>query len=225
VKISVPISGFDIVYKGKPDDILIGLQQRLAKLGQPAFIDAAEGNQIVINLHRTLAPDVAVANTPPATPRVPTPTPANPVPPGNPIDPTSPSTPVVTPEPPAIVRTPATPDKQPPSVRDPQPLKPMPTGGGPRLDHVVQKAQQSVSVVGIMLPDGQYFPMGTAWTVGKKTLATNAHVVNGLQEIFTEHPNLKGKAKIVAKRGPRLDKEMVIGEMKVHPGYTAWNRV
>jgi len=77
----------------------------------------------------------------------------------------------------------------------------------------------SVCVIGIEV-GSKFYPSGTGWTAGPDLLATNAHVVEGLKEGLKKLDD--GRA--IARRGDKLDIVMELGEWRVHPSYTEWDK-
>lgn len=97
------------------------------------------------------------------------------------------------------------------------------------LDQVraaVASARESVSVVG-WKHRNQFVPQGTAWTVSDSMLATNAHVIVGLYTRLPEYAQGLGwnidEVRFVARRGPGLEHELVLGRTFVHPEYFKQN--
>ena len=87
---------------------------------------------------------------------------------------------------------------------------------------ILQEASRSVVLVGIVDQEGDFSMIGTAWVVGSKRLATNAHVAFGLDQSLNElaqgsagSPGLKTVARLPGK--PARDIEVVGSQ--VHPGY------
>lgn len=86
---------------------------------------------------------------------------------------------------------------------------------------ILQAAAESVWMVGVVDASGNFTPMGTAWTVREKTLATNAHVAVALEELSG---SIAG-AQLVAKRQSADQPTLVLEkDMLVHPGYKEWDQ-
>jgi len=80
-----------------------------------------------------------------------------------------------------------------------------------------ESALDSVFLVGVAKADGSFREVGTAWTIAPHTLATNAHVAEGLTE------NLEEGDRMIARRGLLDRSEVVIGSVRLHPAYISWN--
>jgi len=84
----------------------------------------------------------------------------------------------------------------------------------------LDRIREAVFVVGIVDPTtGVFQGIGTAWTLDRKHLATNAHVIEALEKMKLRKPG----SRIVAKHGVFDRQEIVLGEMKIHPAYHRWN--
>ncbi len=82
----------------------------------------------------------------------------------------------------------------------------------------LQKARESVFLVGVVKAENDRFQsVGTAWTIARRFLATNAHVAEALLEL--KEPG----DRIVARRGVFDRNEIVLGEPSIHPAYSVWN--
>jgi S1-C subfamily serine protease len=75
----------------------------------------------------------------------------------------------------------------------------------------------SVFLVGIAKADGSFQEVGTAWTIAPHTLATNAHVAEGLTD------NLEEGDRMIARHGLLDRSEVVLGNVHIHPAYVSWN--
>lgn len=84
----------------------------------------------------------------------------------------------------------------------------------------IAKLRQSVYLVAATNGD-RLIGMGTAWVVGENQLATNAHVVEGLEEIVDDS-NGEYEVIVISPQGPDHEKIPVI-EMKSHPHYSKFS--
>lgn len=84
--------------------------------------------------------------------------------------------------------------------------------------NIVKDKRKSVYLVAIKRGD-DVIGQGTAWVVGPGLLATNAHVVEGLEEALKESPDLQ--AVVVSSVSPTHYQHTVL-EMKKHPHYNAF---
>lgn len=102
-----------------------------------------------------------------------------------------------------------------------QPDAPKPAG----LAEAMVKARESVWLVGVDMPDGKFSGIGTAWTVGPKLLATNAHVVAAIRTRLEDARAKKIRVTPVARNGDNLSKSLAIDaeHLQSHPGYDAFN--
>jgi len=84
----------------------------------------------------------------------------------------------------------------------------------------IERIRESVFMVGIVDPaTGVFKGVGTAWTLDRKHLATNAHVVEALEKIKLRKPG----SRIVAKHDVFDRQEIVLGALSIHPAYHRWN--
>jgi len=83
---------------------------------------------------------------------------------------------------------------------------------------MLERIRESVFVVGVVDANtGVFEASGTAWTLDRKHLVTNAHVAEQLMK--SRNP----RDRVVAKRGVFDREEIVIGDMLLHPAYKSWN--
>lgn len=80
---------------------------------------------------------------------------------------------------------------------------------------------QSVASVGIKDSEGRFSPQGTAWVVGDQMLATNAHVVEGLRNLYAQLGGEGAGLRAVARfaREDAREVEIDMGAIKSHPGF------
>lgn len=83
---------------------------------------------------------------------------------------------------------------------------------------VPEPSMDSVFLVGHTSERGTLEIVGTAWTIAPSTLATAAHVAIALRDARSLG------ARIVARHGLLDRREIVIGDISVHPAYDAWSR-
>lgn len=105
------------------------------------------------------------------------------------------------------------------------------------LVDALRQARDSIWVVGYDLPDGRFRQIGTAWTVGERLLATNAHVLGDpryvtgesegdLNESAVYYKSRKIAARPVARNGANLSAriDLDLAKARVHPGYSAFEK-
>jgi len=91
--------------------------------------------------------------------------------------------------------------------------------------NIVDRARDSVWLAGIAVSDGdddsdgEFVGVGTAWTVGERTLATNAHVAMALQQALEERGG-----RLEARRPGSSAAPLRIEVADIHPAYERWER-
>lgn len=84
---------------------------------------------------------------------------------------------------------------------------------------MLRRVRQSVFLVGVVSgEDGSFEAAGTAWTIDRGYLASNAHVAEALRD-----EGAGAGDRIVAKRGIFDRNEIVLGPPVIHPAYHTWN--
>lgn len=119
----------------------------------------------------------------------------------------------------------------------PQAATPAAAASSSPLVDAMRAARDSVWVVGFDLPDGRFRQVGTAWTVGDRLLATNAHVLGDPRYVTGEEPGdlnesahyykaRKIAARPVARNGANLSARIPLDleQSRVHPAYSAFMR-
>ncbi|XAL98708.1 trypsin-like peptidase domain-containing protein [Phycisphaeraceae bacterium D3-23] len=86
---------------------------------------------------------------------------------------------------------------------------------------VLREHTKSVASVGLIDSDGLFTPGGTGWVVEEKTLATNAHVVEGLRDMYNALGGANANLRAVARFSGESarDVEIDLENAKSHPGY------
>ncbi|BDX05862.1 trypsin-like peptidase domain-containing protein [Planctobacterium marinum] len=87
------------------------------------------------------------------------------------------------------------------------------------FEQVLRNKRESVYLVAVQGPD-TVEGVGTAWVVAKGVLATNAHVVEALEENLKEN-GATHKAVIISSKAPDYQLHEVT-EMQIHPHYEAF---
>lgn len=90
--------------------------------------------------------------------------------------------------------------------------------------NIVARARDSVWLAGIVVSDGddsdgEFVGVGTAWTVGERTLATNAHVALALREALETRGG-----RLEARRPGSSAAPLRIEVADIHPAYERWER-
>ncbi len=95
------------------------------------------------------------------------------------------------------------------------------------LAALIRTNKESVYLVAVMSPMGEWLGRGTAWAVempdGTRALATNSHVAEMFEQIGTKLPSDATMVAIQPK-GPEYKRLRVTG-VKLHPGYKAFQKV
>ncbi|MGQ0628470.1 MAG: trypsin-like peptidase domain-containing protein [Phycisphaerales bacterium] len=89
------------------------------------------------------------------------------------------------------------------------------------LREALRAAADSVLLVGVRDKEG-FTPLGTAWTGAPGVLVTNAHVAVALRAKLKDAG--EGSA-VIARRGPALEGELLIGAIEDHPAFEPWNEL
>jgi hypothetical protein len=90
-----------------------------------------------------------------------------------------------------------------------------------RMGATLAKSAESVWLVGVEDNAGGFTPVGTAWTVADSTLATNAHVVEGLMSKLLDVANAHMAARMTARNG---DRRLILSNPeRIHPAYAGWS--
>jgi len=91
--------------------------------------------------------------------------------------------------------------------------------GAETLSLSLERVRGSVYLVGVVSgEDGTFASVGTAWTIDRGYLASNAHVAEALVEA-------RGPGdRMVARRYFFDRNEIVLGDPVIHPAYEVWNR-
>jgi len=95
------------------------------------------------------------------------------------------------------------------------------------LSALIRENKESVYLIAVMSPMGEWFGRGTAWAVempdGTRALATNSHVANMFNEVGTKFP-ADAITVAIQPKGPDY-KQLKVKSVKLHPGYMAFQKV
>ncbi|MEL7044108.1 MAG: serine protease, partial [Pseudomonadota bacterium] len=188
---SMPIGGFEIVYRGSRDNLMDTLRIELPELETPMLVDLYSDRQLVINLRRDVTPQPDVPQEPRAVvPVRKTPPPSEqPVKRDNPLKPVAPVPPVASTE----------------SLEN----------------HVRRASESVWLIVSEIRRNGYIITRtGTAWTVRDNMLATNAHVVKGLANEMQDAEEASGSVKFFAVKNTNSSVRLELGKVLIHPEYS-----
>lgn len=163
------LASIDIFYKRSHTELLAGINEQLAKMGQGFIIENAEPTESRVNLRRVPIPQ----------------DPADPAP-----------------------NNPNNPPAQPAAKAD--------------FQGVLAEVKKSVWLVIGSGPDGGM--TGTAWTVDKGVLATNAHVAQGLVDLRKKAADAGNPDACIwqVRHGEKFDKTLTVTGVLIHPSYEIW---
>lgn len=95
------------------------------------------------------------------------------------------------------------------------------------LAALIKANKESIYLVAVMSPIGEWLGRGTAWAVempdGTKALATNSHVAEMFDQIGTKFPS-NATMVVIQPKGPEYRRLKVTG-IRLHPGFKAFQRV
>jgi hypothetical protein len=218
LKIDQPIARFTVNTSGNSHSLVQKAAELAAKkqLGAKGIVEFANEQQIVLNIlpawftEFDTEKEPEVVRPPNSAPPTPSPVPLGPAP--------------VVIAPSVAPVAPAT-----PSLPAPATVTPAQRGS---MEETMRAVRDSVWVVGFDLPSGEFQSIGTAWTVGPRLLATNAHVLIGdgkaidledgaLTDQAEKYKREGIAARPVARNGDHLSNviPLDLDQAQAHPAY------